>query len=212
MKTTTTIHDIVRSELINSGFDEFMHNGDFVFYNDDFQFIKKMLKYDDDVHKIVTKTFFQGFTFETEQMDKAIKRMFMNKFLNREIARQTVEDFSSQLMYVTLSSERFLTTIFNDLDNYLLSKSENMSSNTGADLTDTRTLFSSLPQSNVNLNVDDTVLDYGDNNNIARSKSSKNGETTASQQSYDLEKLLMTNGLIDSFLKTIDQKCFLQTW
>lgn len=212
MKVTTSIHDILRSELQNNGFDEFMNNSELVLYNEDYQFIKKMINYDDDIHQIVTKRFFQGFTFETETMDKQLKKMFINRFLNRQISRQTIEDFSSQLVYITLSSERFITTIFNDLDKYLTSQTENMSSNSGNDLSDTRTLFSSLPQNNVNLNIDDTVLDYGDNNNIARSRNQKQGDTTASQKSYDLEKLLMTDGLIENYFKTIDKKCFLQTW
>lgn len=213
MKTTTTIHDIVRSELMKSGKSEFFDNeGNFVFYNDDFQFIKKMLRYDDDIHEIVTNTIYQGFTFDNSEVDRMIKKMFMARFLNREIGRQTLEAFSMELIYISLSSENYITNIFTRLEKFLTSEIESSSKTDGNDQSDTRTLFSSLPQNNVNLNVDDTILDYGDNNNIARSKNIRGGTSTNNQKSYNLENLLMTDGLIENYFLKIDKKCFLQTW
>ena len=58
---TTTLYQIVRSELQKKGLDEFVVNGELVAFSEEHQFIRKMMVYDEDVHEIVTKQFFQNY-------------------------------------------------------------------------------------------------------------------------------------------------------
>lgn len=210
---TASIMDIIQSELIKKGLDEFFDSdGNFVLYDNDFQFIKKAMKYDDDVAEIVTRMFFQGFTFENKTTDNLIKKLFVNRFLNREIGRQTVDLFSSQVVYTTLVNEDYIVEIVEHLTDYVKGKSTTETTGMNQSQNDTRTLLSSLPQNNVNLNVEDSVLNYGDTNNIARNKTSGNTDSSGESSQFNLENLLKTNGLLEQFFVKLDKHCFLQTW
>lgn len=98
-KHTTTVFDLLKSELIRAGESEFYTNNRVVFFDDEHSFIKKIMKYDNDVEEIVTRMFFQGEKLLSPESDKQFKKAFVNRFLNRQISRQTVEDFSSQVVY-----------------------------------------------------------------------------------------------------------------
>lgn len=212
MAGIATLSDIVGSELSKSGKDEFFNNGEFVLYDDNFQFIKKMMKYDDDVHKIVTTVLFQEYTFPTDESDKLIKKLFMNRFLDRSINRQTVEAFSTQLVYTCIVNEPYIHEVVTNLDRYIRAEKVNQNTGQSQDTSDSRSLFSSLPQNNVNLNVENTVLDYGDTNDISRNKANRTNESNATSSEYNLENLIKTNGLLEAFFVKIDENCFMQTW
>ena len=208
----TTLSDIIGSELSKSGKDEFYNNDEFVLYNDEFQFIKKIMKYDEDVHAIVTKVLFQEYTFPTDQTDRLIKKLFVNRFLDRSINRQTVEAFSAKLVYTCIVNESYIHEIASNIDRYIRAEKTNQNTGKSEDKSDNRSLFSTLPQSNVNLNVEDTVLDYGDTNDISRNKTNRSNESSFTSSEYNLENLLKTNGLLEAFFVKIDENCFMQTW
>lgn len=236
MTVTATLYQIVRSELQKKGLDEFVVDGQLVAFNEDYQFIRKMMYYDEDVHNIVTKQFFQNYTFPVDSTDRLIKKMFMNRFINRAIGRQTVEIFSTQVMYTCLANEKYISEVIENLDNYLKNRTittgNNDSSTTGntenkggsVNQNDSRSLRSSLPQNNTNLNVEDTVLNYGDENDINRNKATSQNDSTSKNDSvtqqtnrsenetFNLENLLKSNGLIEDFFIKLDMNCFLQTW
>lgn len=208
----STIMDIIQSELINSGLNEFVNDGHLTFFDDEYAFIQKIMRYDNDVEQIVSRIFFRGVSLETEKADKAFKKMFVNKFLNRKIGFQTVEAFASQLIYTTLLNETFLNEYFENLDKYLTNQNESTADNIGNNQTDQRNLFSDLPQNNINLNVDDTVLNYGTTNTINRSKSKNDSSNETQTNQYNLDNLEKLNGLIERVFNDIDKRCFLHVY
>lgn len=207
-----TISEIVESELSRKGLDEFFNKGEFVLYDDEFQFIKKMLKFDPDVEEIVTRTLFNGYTFPTSETDTLIKKLFLNRFMSRHINRQTVEAFSSQLVYTCLINEHYINELVTNIDKYIKAERQTANSGSSNDTSDTRNLFSSLPQDNINLNVEDTVLNYGDSNDISRNHASRKNNSSSTERTFNLENLLKTNGLLEAFFIKLDENCFLQTW
>lgn len=248
-KHTTTIYEYIQSELLGMGKNEFYNFGQLSFNNDDFTFMQKVLNFDDDVKEIVDNKIFKGFKLKDQESDKYFKESFVLRFMDREIGRQTIDAFSSQVLYVTLSRREYINTVFSSevkkyLENHVTNESEDIgtqeqtsSQNTtnkqtekGDNTSDNREATSTLPQSEVNLNVDNTELTYADENRISKDKGTSNRETNGegtneSNQNQD------TNNKHDSITKTFsldnlekiynmkeklytefDRKCFLHIW
>ena len=204
--------ELIRSELQNEGLNEIFNDGQITAFDDTFSFIKKVMNYDDDVQFIVTNRMFQGFTFQNSMLDDTFKKMFVNRFLDREIKFQTLETFSAMLLYTVLSQEKFIEQVFEHYEKYVTGESISKTDNDGEALSDTRQLQSDLPQNNVNLNVDDTVLDYGNQNTITRNKNTHDNQTETSSKQYQLSNVMELRNVWESVFSEIDRNCFLQVW
>lgn len=237
-KYTATLMEIIQSELQNMGHDEFINKGHLTFNDSEFAFIQKVLRYDEDVQKIVNRVFFKGFRFNDERIDRYFKESFVTRFIDREIGRQTVEAFASQVLYVTLTREDYIYTVFGqEMYKYMEQHTETTSEDRGKGLentteqgqtkqrtqdkthedyrndtnekyqdttneeessrSDNRSAESTLPQSEVNLNVDNTTLDYADTNNISRDKSVGTKDTD-SKGTKDVHSEGDKDGTLDS--------------
>lgn len=237
-KYTATLMEIIQSELQNMGRDEFINKGHLTFNDSEFAFIQKVLRYDEDVQKIVNRVFFKGFRFNDERIDRYFKESFVTRFIDREIGRQTVEAFASQVLYVTLTREDYIYTVFGqEMQKYMEQHTETISEDRGKGLentteqgqtkqrtqdkthedyrddtnekyqdtsheedvsrSDNRSAEATLPQSEVNLNVDNTVLDYADTNNISRDKSAGTKDTE-SKGTKDVHSEGDKDGTLDS--------------
>lgn len=204
--------NLIQSELIKKGKNEFFNENQLSFFDDRFAFIKKVMNYDDDIHEIVTEKIFVGFTFSTPEIDKDFKRMFINRFLVAEIQGQTIEDFGNRVVYTTLSLSKYIENVYKNIDKFMNGQSESETSNSGTGLTDFRNLMSSLPQDNINLNVDDTILNYGDTNTINRTKNKNDGKSNTVSNTYNIDNLLKAQDIFIKILNEYDRRCFLQTW
>lgn len=240
-KYTITLMDIIQSELQKKGFNEFVNDGKLTYNDKSYAFIQKILRFDEDVKKIVDDIIFQGFSFNEDRIDRYFKQAFVTRFLDREINRQTVEAFGTQVLFFTITHEDTIYTVFGDelykyLENHVDFNSDeigNMISEdtsdrdmTGHNTTDNRELTSSLPQSQINLNVDNDMLDYGDDNTISKNKndstnneSSKTngkqdttGNTNSLTKTYLLENLEKIYSMRERLINDYDKKCFLQIW
>lgn len=260
-KHTTTLMEIIQSELQRAGFNEFVNNGKITFNNEDYAFIQKVLRFDDDVKKIVDNVFFKGFSFSDERIDRYFKQAFTTRFLNREIGRQTVEAFASLVLYETIIREEYIYTVFGSelykyLENHVDFNSDEIqnqineetkddtqnetynsrSESNGSSVSDDREATTSLPQSEMNINVDNDVLTFADDNTITKNKTTTTDETNTDgdrdttgntktngtqdttgnqkslQKSYlmeNLEKLYTTR---ERVFNDYDKKCFLHIW
>lgn len=236
-KHTTTLMEIIQGELLRKGFDEFINDGNLTYNDKSFAFIQKVLHFDDDVKAIVDNIIFKTFKFNDERTDRYFKEAFITRFLDREINRQTVESFASQVLYQCIIRENYIYTVFgNDLYKYLdnhvditSDNSENETyedntNNTGSNTTDDRELYSSLPQSEINLNVDNDVLLYGDDNTISKNKNTSNDESKTDgqrdtkgnenslQKTYTLENLDKLYTMRERIFNDLDRTCFLHIW
>ena len=228
---TTNLYNIIESELQKKGYNEYFNDGKITAFDKNFSFYHKMLAFDEDVSGIVTAILFNGFTFSVE-VDHLFKKMFTQRFLNREISRQTVEAFTGKLLYTTYAYQTYIETVFTDLlayaNNEATTTQNNLNHNVsvnvadGTTISDGRQLESELPQDNINLDVDNTVLDYGNRNSISRNKN-KNDQTntntadgtqnnTSVASVKNLEVLIRSSGVLDELFNIYDKACFLQTW
>lgn len=247
---TTTLNEILKAELHKKGFNEFVNEGKLTFNDPNFQFIQKILYYDDDVKSIVTQTFFKGFRFHDERVDNYFKEAFVSRFLDREINRQTVEGFATQVLHTTITHEDYIYTVFNSetMDKYIqqhiysfneengkLTENETQNQITnekykednsekhsdkghrdGASDTEHREANTTLPQSEINLDVNNDVLNFADDNTISKDKNVYLEDTTSSgdrngninsnrdgtqdnERNHDQDTNTVNNGLTKSY-------------
>lgn len=245
-KHTTTLNEYINGELMRMDKDEFINDGKLTIFDEEFQFIQKIIKFDEDVYKIVNEKIFKNLKFEDEKVDKHFKKSFITRFLDREINRQTIEAFASQVVYITLTHEEYINTVFstefykyleqhvdfnndyvgntienstehsetkqtqdsNTKDNYSDTSNTTHSDTTkgkGGSTDDNRSANATLPQSEVNINVDNTNLNYADENNISRNKNTNFNDTdtsgnseTKSDGNRNSDYTGLTDGLSDS--------------
>ena len=228
---TTNLYSIIESELQKKGYNDYFNEGKITAFDKNFSLYHKMLAFDEDVSGIVTTVLFNGFTF-SDEVDPLFKKMFTQRFLNREINRQTVEAFTGKLLYTTYAYQSYIETVFTDLIAYANNEARTTQNNVnhnvavnvadGTTISDARQLESDLPQDNINLDVDNTVLDYGNRNSISRNKN-KNDQTNTNTSDgtqnntnvasvKNLEVLIRSSGVLDELFNIYDKACFLQTW
>lgn len=237
-KYTTTIMDILKGELQKRGFNEFVNDGNLTFNDKSYAFIQKILRFDEDVKDIVDDVIFQGFRFNDERIDRYFKQSFVTRFLDREINRQTVEAFGTQVLHYTIIREDYIFTVFgSELYKYLENhvdynadqtgntvedetqnqtneqtqnqnseetqnetQNQNNTSNTDTNnqnVSSNRELTSSLPQSEINLDVDNDILLYGDSNTISKNKTTNDGSEKTTGESDSTGETTI-NGTQDS--------------
>lgn len=220
--------ELINSELQKQGKSEFVKDGHLVFFDEDEQFIQKIMKYDEDVEKIVTDKFFKGFTFQNEKTDHDFKKTFVNQFLDREIMFQTVEKFRSQVIRLTLQHEKYIETAYEKYQELLTQESlhedqQDTESNTTQDstnTTDNRNLRSTLPQDEINMNIENTEMSYADENSIDKQqqKGNETGNQTGKEQgnskdnNYNVETLKSLQNIFKDIFEIYDRYCFLHVW
>ena len=225
---TTTLYNVIRSELIKEGFNEFVDtDGNLILFNEESQFMTKILYYDDDIKHIINKLF-TGVSLTNRQNDEHFKKTFLYRFLNRQINFQTVESFRVSLLSTFLMNQQYINTVYDKLDQYINQKQINENSNNqtnkqlsdGSTTTDNRQAYAQLPQNNVQLDVNSTIMDSANDNTISRNKQvnqqENTGETTGESQSenksYQLNELLKSSQVMENIFDEFDRKCFLQVW
>lgn len=258
--TTTTLFKVIQSELINSGLNEFVNEkGELIFFDKDQQFITKIMRYDDEIVSIIDDLF-SGFSLDNAVHDQHFKKAFMYRFINRQINRQTIESFKMELISVFMTYENYINRSYQDIEKYLHQHDHTQAENTSKDnqsnqsnttqtnlqnsnstgnsnnTSDNRQAHSNLPQNNVQLDVDNTIMTSANTNDISRNKQTGNNSNedqtntetegltdshseSESQsnanndsQSYRLDELFKTTGMLDNILNKFDERCFLQIW
>ena len=228
MMRTTTIYNIIHSELIKRGYNEIVDDeGNLIYFDSDYQFMTKIFSYDEDISEIVNDLF-NGNVLDDPVHDEHFKRSFFYRFINRQINRQTIESFKLELLSVFMSNKTYINMVYEDLEDYILQKnisnSENEQNNnqvnSGSTTSDNRSAFSDLPQSTANLDVNSTVMQYTTDNTISRNRQtnqqqtdgSTTNESNSENRSYSLDELFKSNGVLENILNIFDVKCFLQVW
>lgn len=265
---TVTLYNYIQSELMKKGLNEMVNaQGELIFFKEESQFMTKILAYDEDVSTIIDKIF-TGVSLTQYAHDIHFKKTFMYHFLNRRINGQTIENFRVKLLTTFLMNQDYINRVYTDLELYLAqtgssdqqsqsatndsnsqtNKTSNRQTNSqtntqqtdGSSTGDNREADARLPQNNVQLDVNSTVMTAADSNRISRNKQLDNqlveGETTgetigindteataestsendstsfSENKSYRLDELFKTQGIQERIFNVFDGKCFMQIW
>lgn len=215
-KHTTTLMDILRSELIKRGENEFINDGRLTFFDDKYAFIEKVAKFDDDVYDIVTKHFFGNRSYPDKTIDRNFKEAFTNRFMDRQIGRQTMEGFQTQVVTLFIQYSEYIYYTFGKLDDFIENKqtSETHSDEQSTETSDYRGLEATLPQTEINLDVSDDDLNYADTNNINKrqDKGNRQANSNSENRTFNPDNLDKIFEMKERIMNKFDQKCFLQIW
>lgn len=215
---------ILRSQLIKEGKNEFFNGNRYTGNDKNYRFIQKALRFDEDIERIVTEEIFADYTFPTQEVDHFFKKAFTLRFLNRQIGRQTIEDFSSQVVYCSIIHEQEIEAIYHNFqsalanENKSISKGDSQTTNSGESESNDRSANTTLPQDAVNLNLDQHTVTYADDNSVSKRKDFNNSQSThvsnneTSNTAYNAETFKRLQGLWNNYFNEYDKKCFLQTW
>lgn len=209
-RTTTTLLEILISELHLQGKNEFYNNNQLTFFDDKFAFMKKAMSYDDDVKKIVNEKFFVGVELATH--DDEFKRMFLNRFLNSEIICQTLDLFGSLCSYMLLENKRYLDSVYSNYDKFVTGEHTTTTNATNSNFHKNRNAYQELPQDEVNIDLNDDTFDYASTNGISLDKSQSDNQSDNLSKSYNVDNLLRLDSILDNVLTKFDRKCFLQVY
>ena len=196
VKHTTTLLEYISSELQKKGKNEFFNDDQLTFFSHNHSFIRKCMHYDEDVEKIMNDKIFNGFKLIDLNVDRGIKRAFLNRFLNREIGFQTIEMFSSEITYMFIVREGHLNTFAESFHDFV----------TGGATTESkdRSAHNSLPQDSVNVNINDDTLVTADYNDVSNN--------TSFTKRYDITQFLKTDKMLHNLFNEIEERCFLNVW
>lgn len=203
-KTTTTMYEMLQADLNRQGFSEFMEREKIDLIGGELNYMARIREYPKEIHEVVTRLFFGGYSLPDSAIDKKFKKIFINKFLNYETKYQTVELFSSKLIAHMMIEEEYIMYLYTNLDDLMNGKQ----TNTGNRLHDSRTGSQTLPQRDVNLNVDDTIMEYADSNVVQRDRDKNEG----SSQNFDPERLDKILQMIKQMYRRVEKQLFLQAW
>src|SRR5215469_15591229 len=185
-KYTTTLMEIIQTQAPTSDLYTTVNGYKQLIYgstNWKSSVISKVALYDSDIQFIVNDYLFMGLTLDDPTYDYIFKKQWVNEFINREIKWQTVNLFRNRLVAQFLKDELTVNVIYKNLT-YFISDYETVSgTNQGSTITtgtdnsttslDTKTnergATATLPQSSVNLDVANTVLQFADTNTIGAS-------------------------------------------
>lgn len=217
---TTSLFKVIQSELMKQGFNEYVNqDGNLVFFDEDAQFMTKILNYDEDIKEIMV-SLFNGVSLDDRENDEHFKKIFLYRFINREMNRQTIEAFKLELMSTFLMNKTFIEQVYNDLEKYITNENESEQINKqtvdGNTIGNNRQAFSDLPQSSVQLDLNDDTMTTASDNTISKNKQNNNQETDGStknkSKSYQLDQLLQSSTIWENVFELFDEKCFLQVW
>ena len=203
MATTTTLYKIIHSEMNKRGYDEYVDSeGNLKIFDKDHQILGKILNYDNEIDVIVNELF-SDLKLNHPEYDRHFKKMFIYRFLNREINRQTIEAFQVELMYVFMSNQAYINRVYEDLERFLSQESttkqetnqesnentrgDTFSTNTQNTIGNTKTNSNSknhnanatLPQTNTSINLDNDTLTGADDYRKDYNKSDSDTNNTS---------------------------------
>ena len=214
MKITSSLYYIICSELINSGYNEFItqNRNQLTYYDKNARVISQINMYEkDEIIKACQNTIFYGLSFLNNR--KRFEKEFINHFLTRNIKYQTYEVARLQLVSFVFENLEIIESIYY-AENLLLGKSQTTSTGKTSSQTINKnnSLYADLPQDNVNMDVNNDTLDYASNNSINKSKSNGTSDSNnvSNSQSYNIDNLTKLYMFKAQLFNDLDKRLFSQ--
>lgn len=209
MKTTSRLYDIIYGELDRHRVEIYRTNNQLIF--NQANLMRKTLEYKDpNFIKMLQETFFYG-TSTINQRER-FEREFLQRFINRVIKFQTVDLFSTYLASFVSEYQELINYTYDKYDMLVTGQVETVSNNNSTSTNKSNSIYSNLPQNQINMNLDIDTLDYADDNTISKSRATNNGTDRSTSSAYDIESLNKISALKEQIFKDMDNLLFSQLY
>lgn len=215
MKTTTTLEDILRNEASKyHGWDDIFNNenGQLIRYGATDALIYQVAQYSDMVADLCNHAFFSSYTLSDKDADKFFKKMFVNRFLIREIGFQTVDIFRTRLIGLLLQYEQYIVNTYKNYEKMFSGHSESTTDQKGQGLNKQRYAHVSLPQNNVNIDLNNDIAEYADINDLTNNSNDNKSNSKTTSDKFSPDVLRKLENVYQKVLDAFDVKLFLQVF
>lgn len=212
MKTTTTVEEILRNEASKyQDWDDIFNNksGQLIRYGGTDALIYQVAQYSEMVSDLCNHALFSGYKMADESADRFFKRMFVNRFLIREIGFQTVDIFRTRLLGLMLQYEQYIVNTYTSYDKLFRRHSESSTDQQSAAMNKDRYAHVSLPQNNVNIDLNNDIAEYADTNDLRNNSNDSNSNSKSISDSFGPEVLRQLENVYQRVLDDFDRKLFL---
>lgn len=209
MKTTSRLYDIIYGELERHRAEIYRTNNQIIF--NQANLMRKTLEYKDPYFiKMLQGTFFYG-TSNINQRER-FEREFLQRFINRVIKYQTVDLFSTYLASFISEYKELINYTYDKYDMLVTAQVETVSNNNSTSTNKSNSIYSNLPQNQINMNLDIDTLDYADDNTISKTRATNSGTDRSTSSAYDIEALSKISALKEQIFKDMDSLLFSQIY
>ena len=209
VKTTSRLYDIIYGELDRHRVEIYRSNNQIIFNKANL--MRKTLEYKDtNFIKMLQETLFYG-TSNINQRER-FEREFLQRFINRVIKFQTVDLFSSYLASFVSEYQELINYTYDKYDMLVTAQVETVTNNNSTSTNKSNSIYSNLPQNQINMNLDIDTLDYADDNTISKSRATSSGTDRSTSSAYDIEALSKISALKEQFFKDMDNLLFSQIY
>ena len=209
VKTTTRLYDIICGELDRHRVEIYRSNNQIIF--NQANLMRKTLEYKDpNFIRMLQETLFYG-TSNINQRER-FEREFLQRFINRVIKFQTVDLFSSYLASFVSEYQELINYTYDKYDMLVTGQVETVTNNNSTSTNKSNSIYSNLPQNQINMNLDIDTLDYADDNTISKSRATNSGTDRSTSSAYDIEALNKISALKEQIFKDMDNLLFSQLY
>lgn len=209
MKTTTRLYDIIYGELERHRAEIYRSNNQIIFNQNNL--MRKTLEYKDPYFiNMLRETLFFGTT--TINQRERFEREFLQRFINRVIKYQTVDLFSTYLATFVSEYQELINYCYDKYDMLVTGQVDTVSNNNSTSTNKSNSIYSNLPQNQINMNLDIDTLDYADDNTISKSRNTNSVTDKSTSSAYDIDALSKISALKEQIFKDIDNLLFSQLY
>lgn len=209
VKTTSRLYDTIYGELERNRYEIYRSNNQIIFNQNNL--MRKTLEYKDPYFiKMLQETLFYG-TSNINQRER-FEREFLQRFINRVIKYQTVDLFSTYLASFVSEYHELINYCYDKYDMLVTGQVDTVSNNNSTSTNKSNSIYSNLPQNQINMSLDNDTLDYADDNTITKSRASNSGTDKSTSSAYDIEALSKISTLKEQIFKDMDSLLFSQLY
>ena len=209
VKTTSRLYDIICGELDSHRVEIYRSNNQIIF--NQANLMRKTLEYKDPNFVIMLElNLFYGTS--TINQRQRFEREFLQRFINRVIKFQTVDLFSSYLASFVSEYQELINYTYDKYDMLVTAQVETVTNNNSTSTNKSNSIYSNLPQNQINMNLDIDTLDYADDNTISKSRATSSGTDRSTSSAYDIEALSKISALKEQIFKDMDNLLFSQIY